>query len=103
VLPERAKVMTPKFLRKEAPRFRGMAGTADLEASKTGRYLIRTFSSGLKVGVRAFIGEKSVAFAEANQWTKLLPRLETFLTTLTVANALPGKTGFPRPFCNLFK
>jgi hypothetical protein len=27
--------MTPKFLREEAARFRGMAGTADLEASKT--------------------------------------------------------------------
>jgi hypothetical protein len=26
--------MTPKFLREEAARFRGMAGTADLEASK---------------------------------------------------------------------
>ena len=26
--------MTPKFLRDEAVRFRGMAGTADLEASK---------------------------------------------------------------------
>jgi hypothetical protein len=28
-------MMTPKFLREEAARFRGMAGTADLEASKT--------------------------------------------------------------------
>jgi hypothetical protein len=27
-------MMTPKFLREEAARFRGMAGTADLEASK---------------------------------------------------------------------
>jgi hypothetical protein len=26
--------MTPKFLRDEAARFRGMSGTADLEASK---------------------------------------------------------------------
>ena len=26
--------MTPKFLREEAARFRGMAGTADLQASK---------------------------------------------------------------------
>jgi hypothetical protein len=26
--------MTPKFLREEAARFRGMAGTADIEASK---------------------------------------------------------------------
>jgi hypothetical protein len=30
-----------------------------------GRYLIRTFSSGSKVSVRAFTGERSVAFAEA--------------------------------------
>jgi hypothetical protein len=28
-------MMTPSFLREEAARFRGMAGTADLEASKT--------------------------------------------------------------------
>ena len=28
-------MMTPMFLREEAARFRGMAGTADLEASKT--------------------------------------------------------------------
>jgi hypothetical protein len=28
-------MMTPKFLREEAARFRGMAGIADLEASKT--------------------------------------------------------------------
>jgi hypothetical protein len=61
-----------------------------------GRYLIRTFSSRLKVSVRAFIGERSVRLQKQNQWTKLLPRLETFLTTVTVANALPGKTGFPR-------
>jgi hypothetical protein len=27
--------MTPNFLREEAARFRGMAGTSDLEASKT--------------------------------------------------------------------
>jgi hypothetical protein len=27
-------IMTPKFLREEAARFRGMAGTAELEASK---------------------------------------------------------------------
>jgi hypothetical protein len=33
--PERELMMTPKFLREEAARFRGMAGTADLEASKT--------------------------------------------------------------------
>jgi hypothetical protein len=61
-----------------------------------GRYLIRTFSSGLKVSVRAFIGERSVAFAEAKSMDEALARLETFLTTVTVANALPGKTGFPR-------
>ena len=34
--------MTPKFLREEAARFRGMAGTADLEASKTRLFAMAT-------------------------------------------------------------
>jgi hypothetical protein len=68
-----------------------------------GRYLIRTFSSGLKVSVRAFIGERSVAFAEAKSMDEALAAIGNLLDDRDVANALPGKTGFPRPFCNLFR
>jgi hypothetical protein len=35
-------MMTPKFLREEAARFRGMAGAADLEASKLRLFAMAT-------------------------------------------------------------
>jgi hypothetical protein len=37
-----------------------------------GRYLIRTFSSGSKVSVRAFTGDRSAAFAEAKSMDEAL-------------------------------
>jgi hypothetical protein len=47
--------------------------------SPHGRYLIRTFSSGLKVSVRAFIGERSVAFAEAKSMDEALAAIGNLL------------------------
>jgi hypothetical protein len=44
-----------------------------------GRYLIRTFSPGLKVSVRAFIGERSVAFAEAKSMDEALAAIGNLL------------------------
>jgi hypothetical protein len=45
--------MTPKFLREEAARFRGMAGTADLEASK-----VRLLAMAIDFDARATAAEE---------------------------------------------
>jgi hypothetical protein len=44
-----------------------------------GRYLIRTFSSGSKVSVRAFTGERSVAFAEAKSMDEAITAIGNLL------------------------
>jgi hypothetical protein len=44
-----------------------------------GRYLIRTFSSGSKVSVRAFTGERSVAFAEAKSMVEAIAAIGNLL------------------------
>jgi hypothetical protein len=48
-------MMTPKFLREEAARFRGMAGTADLEASK-----LRLLAMATDFDARATAAEEMV-------------------------------------------
>ena len=52
-----------------------------------GRYLIRTFSSGSKVSVRAFTGARSVAFAEAKSMDEALA---------AIGNLLDGRDGQER-------
>lgn len=47
--------MTPKFLREEAARFRGMAGTADLEASK-----VRLLAMAIDFDARATAAEELI-------------------------------------------
>jgi hypothetical protein len=48
-------MMTPKFLREEAARFRGMAGTADLEASK-----VRLLAMAIDFDARATAAEELI-------------------------------------------
>jgi len=47
--------MTPEFLRDEAARFRGMAGTADLEASK-----VRWLALAIDFESRAAAGDEVI-------------------------------------------
>jgi hypothetical protein len=60
-----------------------------------GRYLIRTFSSGSKVSVRAFAGERSVAFAEAKSMDAALAAIGNVLDDRDSRERAARQDGIP--------
>jgi hypothetical protein len=60
-----------------------------------GRYLIRTFSSGSKVSVRAFTGERSVAFTEAKSMDEAITAIGNLLDDRDGRERAARQSGIP--------
>jgi hypothetical protein len=60
-----------------------------------GRYLIRTFSSGSKVSVRAFTGERSVAFTEAKSMDEAITAIGNLLDDRDGRERAARQNGIP--------